>query len=200
MGVDDVSQTIAQNIVVSGSTIAPNTKFYYSYIDTGSCDWTCGEFKTDTNPGGTEFPITAMSGSIKMFTESGGAPVVYTNFRVVNEFSHSCDLGPTPTPSPTPTPTPTLPPGPTPTPVVPTPTPSPTPQPVFSYTGVVSSTNYFDACNDVPEVERTIYTSGPINSGSYAYSDASLTNEFTFFEFLIDNATGIGYEFPPSNF
>ena len=200
MGVDDVSQTIAQNIVVSGSTIAPNTKFYYSYIDTGSCDWTCGEFKTDTNPGGTEFPITAMSGSIKMFTESGGAPFVYTNFRVVNEFSHSCDLGPTPTPSPTPTPTPTLPPGPTPTPVVPTPTPSPTPQPVFSYTGVVSSTNYFDACNDVPEVERTIYTSGPINSGSYAYSDASLTNEFTFFEFFIDNATGIGYEFPPSNF
>ena len=102
-------------------------------------------------------------------------------------------------PTPTPTPTPTLPPGPTPTPtpgpVTPTPTPSPTPA-VYSYSGFAGYSNYLAACSGSAV---TIYTQGPIGTGSIAYEDAQLTNVFDFNRFFIDENTGIGYEFVDPN-
>ena len=195
---DVVEWTETETYSVRGDgNAAGETRYYNSWIDTGSCAWNCDDYIEED----VTREITIISGSLRTLNYND----TNINEVLVSTGSSTCTAPPTPTPTPspapaTPTPTPTLPPGPTPTPSVPTPTPTPTAAPVFSYTGVVSSTNYFDACNNDPEIERTIYTSGPINSGSYAYSDASLTNEFTFWEFFIDNATGIGYEFPPSNF
>lgn len=104
------------------------------------------------------------------------------------------------TPTPTPTPTPTLPPGPTPTPTpgpgTPTPTPEPTPA-VFSYTGLYAYGSYQNACSS--SNQTTIYTQGPIGTGSIAYEDASLLDVFDFARFFIDNETGIGYEFVDPN-
>lgn len=101
--------------------------------------------------------------------------------------------------TPTPPPTPTLPPGPTPTPtpgpVTPTPTPSPTPA-VYSYSGFAGYSNYLAACSGSAV---TIYTQGPIGTGSIAYEDAQLTNVFDFNRFFIDENTGIGYEFVDPN-
>ena len=109
---------------------------------------------------------------------------------------------PTPTPAPaTPTPAPTNPPGPTPTPTpgpaTPTPTPSPTPVPIYSYTGLVSNSNYLDACSG--SIERTIYMSTPIGTGSTAYENSALTNVFDFYNHFVDESTGIGWEFNDPN-
>lgn len=108
---------------------------------------------------------------------------------------------PTPTPSPTPlgpTPTATLVPTPTPTGTsVPTPTPTPTTQ-VFAYEGLASEENYFQACNSGSLVD--VYTNGPITTGSTVYSNPELTDIFDFYEYFVDNGTGVGYEFPNGNF
>ena len=121
-------------------------------------------------------------------------------------------FGPTPTPTftpiptatSTPTPTPTYVPGqPTPTPVptstgipAPTATPTPTATPalnVIAYEGTADLNSYFNACNSGSLVD--FYTNGPITTGSVVYSNAALTNVFDFYEYLVDGATGIGYDF-----
>jgi hypothetical protein len=99
-------------------------------------------------------------------------------------------VGPTPTPTTSPTPTPTG-------TSIPTPTPTPTIQ-VFSYEGLASEENYFQACNSGSLVD--VYTNGPITTGSTVYSNPELTDIFDFYEYFVDNGSGIGYEFPNGNF
>jgi hypothetical protein len=123
------------------------------------------------------------------------------NFAIYqSRYGYVCGYEPGATPTPTPSPTPTST-GPTPTPSPtptssPTPTPTPTPQ-VYSYYGLVDYGSYQNACSG--STYRTIYTSGPIGTGSIAYEDSGLTNVFDYYKFFVDDSTGIGYEFTDPN-
>ena len=101
----------------------------------------------------------------------------------VTEVSNPC---PTPTPTPTQTATP-----------LPSPTPTPTVD-LRTYSGGAAWSNYNTICDGFG-TDVTLYTDGPIGTGSYMYEDSSLTNPFDFYQYFIDDITGIGYQFNDPN-
>ena len=167
----------------------------YSYSQYGSPNKSIATFINAKNNCqlDCQFVASPISGGIPEISVISGSLLLPNH--VLSSWSRtegpfSCPTLPTPTPT---LPTPTTTSG----PVVPTPTPSPTATPtVYSYTGLAGYANYLAACSGS---EVTIYTSGPIGTGSIAYENASLTNVFDFYRFFIDSDTGIGYEFVDPN-
>lgn len=159
---------------VDNANYVVDTYYYYD-----NC-----EFTSSFRQQGVAQNLSILSGSVINPGYLGGAQIYYPV-----SSSTLCSYVPPATPTPTPTPS-----GQTPTPT-PTSTPTPTPQ-VYSYTGFAGYANYLAACSGSA---TTIYTQGPIGTGSIAYEDAALTNVFDFNRFFIDANTGIGYEFVDPN-
>ena len=88
-----------------------------------------------------------------------------------------------------------------------TPTPSPTPAPIVTpFTASYAYSSWLDACTN-PTGTTTLYHAeiwNPIEPAGYEefiYEDAALTDEFTFYVYVVNQDTGVGYEmFDPNSF
>ena len=86
-----------------------------------------------------------------------------------------------------------------------TPTPSPTPAPIVTlFTASYAYSSWDNACNN-PDGTGSLYHAqiwngtAPAGYEEFIYEDASLTNIFDFYIYVVDTTTGLGYEMDDPN-
>ena len=182
---------------------------YYSFDIDCNFNYTvdnldCGfQFEAFPWAGPTPTPTATISPTPTPTATFGPTPTpTFTPIPTATTTPTATPVVPTPTPTATyvpgqPTPT-AIPPTPTATSVEPTPTPTPTTAPnVFSYEGLAAQGSYQVACTSGSAV--TLYTNGPITTGSVVYENAALTNIFDFYNFFVVNNTNVGFAFDDPN-